>query len=773
MDCAIRKRIFRAGLSLLPTLIFPAVTTAQCDSGWIAGDGYRGTSNPVPAMTTWDPDADGPAEPVLVTVGPFVYAGNLVVNGVAAYDGSAWSAIGAGVDLSVSAVTVFEGDLVVAGNVQAAGQASALRWDGSAWIPMGSSLAWYVRDLAVFNGDLFIAGTFNNAGGSPVDYIARWNGSDWEALSAGVNGIINSLEVYNGQLVAGGTFTLAGSVPVNNIASWDGTQWHALGTGVTGGLGSNPGPRVNSLHVHDNQLIVGGNFAQAGGIPSGSLAQWDGSAWSNFGSEGVTYPATADVYAISTFNDDLVIAGLFTRVSGVPVSHIATWNGATWSPLGTMERDVPPAVLISLASFEDRLYVGGSMDRAGGVPVAGIAAWDAAQWHALAPGFNGDITALAVAGSELFASGRLTTAGDSQTVASHIAQWVKDTWQPLPEGPTDYVYDIGEFDSQLVAAGSFQNVRNGTVRYVARWDGTEWHALGAGLSGPSPVQASGLGTYNSDLIVSGQFTSAGGTPALNIARWDGSAWHALGAGLTGTVQFTVSDFIEYGGDLIATGRFHTAGSVPVANIARWDGSAWHALGTGLTGSGSVYGAAMAVYQGDLIVVGRFTAAGGTPALNVARWDGSAWHALGAGLDQEGAGELGSSVAVYNDTIIVGGEFRTAGGVASRNLARWNGLTWAPVGDGTIFGVSELAAFNGDLFAATRVAIDGSAISAYYGRWHDCCPADFNADGEANSQDFFDFITLFFALDPGADFNQDAAVNSQDFFDFLTAFFNGC
>lgn len=54
-----------------------------------------------------------------------------------------------------------------------------------------------------------------------------------------------------------------------------------------------------------------------------------------------------------------------------------------------------------------------------------------------------------------------------------------------------------------------------------------------------------------------------------------------------------------------------------------------------------------------------------------------------------------------------------------------------------------------------------------------CPADFNADGAVNSQDFFDFLGAFFASSPSADFNTDGAINSQDFFDFLAAFFAGC
>ena len=80
--------------------------------------------------------------------------------------------------------------------------------------------------------------------------------------------------------------------------------------------------------------------------------------------------------------------------------------------------------------------------------------------------------------------------------------------------------------------------------------------------------------------------------------------------------------------------------------------------------------------GELFAGGRFTIAGGLAAKNIAKWNGQSWTALGEGLD----GDV-LALATSGTDLYAGGGFFTASGLTVNNIARWDGTQWNRVGAG--------------------------------------------------------------------------------------------
>ena len=85
-----------------------------------------------------------------------------------------------------------------------------------------------------------------------------------------------------------------------------------------------------------------------------------------------------------------------------------------------------------------------------------IARWDIATstWHALGSGLNDRTTAVAVAGSDVYAGGWFTNAGGIGN-ADYIARWdtSNSTWNALGSGVNDTVYAIAVEGSDIYVGG--------------------------------------------------------------------------------------------------------------------------------------------------------------------------------------------------------------------------------------------------------------------------------------------------------------------------------
>ena len=327
-----------------------------------------------------------------------------------------------------------------------------------------------------------------------------------------------------------------------------------------------------------------------------------------------------------------------------------------------------------------------------------------ADWLSMGgiPGANNLLLSMVVDPSgNLFVGGSFTEIGEVQ--ASRIAKWDGSDWSALGSGANNPVDSLAVDGGMLYAGGGFTTMGGVTVNRVARWDGTTWTALGSGTDG----QVLALVASGGNLYAGGVFTTAGGVTVNSIAKWDGSAWSALGSGMSDGGFPIVYSLALWEGELYAGGIFSAAGGVSASRIAKWNGSGWSALGSGASGTVR----ALAADETNLYVGGDFTMAGGINANRIARWDGDAWAALGSGMNNSV-----NALAVGGGGVYAGGSFTTAGGVTVSRVSRWDGGSWNALAFGVSSTVRALAVDGGNLYAGGSFTAVGDVLANFVAKW---------------------------------------------------------
>ena len=242
---------------------------------------------------------------------------------------------GSGVTAALNGDTLYVGGLFgTAGNVIANGIAAydltTNKWSSLDSTSSDHGVHGLLISILINGSDVYIGGGFTSAGGVSASNIVDYNTATrtWTTLGSGTsNGVDNTvlgMLYFGGNLYVGGGFTHAGGSAANYIARWDGSSWHALGSGVDGD--------VYSLVVSDGSLYVGGDFLNAGGDTANYIAKWDGTNWSHVGTTATDI--NSNVYSIVPAGNSLYIGGAFTKAGGTTVNRIAKWDGASWSAVG-------------------------------------------------------------------------------------------------------------------------------------------------------------------------------------------------------------------------------------------------------------------------------------------------------------------------------------------------------------------------------------------------------------------------------------------------------
>lgn len=260
--------------------------------------------------------------------------------------------------------------------------------------------------------------------------------------------------------------------------------------------------------------------------------------------------------------------------------------------------------------------------------------------------------------------------------------------------------------SEMYIGGCFLNWAGiAAADYIAKWDGTQWSAVGSDGAGNGALngQVLDMEIFKGDLVVAGKFTDAGGIAQADmIAKWDGSTWSALPAPGNTSPQHPTS-----------TTDYVTALAVnPQANAGSTSDDTLVAVGNISSG----------IHDGFSSYISN-TVGGAT-------WNGTSWSALAAGSPIDATERL--TYCLPRDVIVVGGvmymaSYRNAGWTTSFNmpgcvLKKLSGGTWSRLAtsftnpySGQGFGVLALAEFGGKVVAGGNFSSSyGSYLTQYDG-----------------------------------------------------------
>lgn len=324
-------------------------------------------NNPCQRVSTWDGTSWqclGGGVGIVARAG-CVWDGKLVVigdfwnnfqpcvgcNGVAVWDGTSWSALDDGFNNDVLTCTVWNGDLIIGGDfTQTNGVpcSRVVRWDvsSSTFISMGapSDFTNDVRCMVEYDGDLWVGGDFNNVGGcSPCDGLVKWDvaSSTWTGGNSGVDlvgGVNESVRVLyvnpnDGNLYMGGEFpelhdgdAASENFDMSGIAMYDGSNWFPLGTGLN--------EYCRAIHEYNGNVIAGGYFTSAGGVPANKIAKWNPttSTWSAMGQGFDGVGVDEYVKSATVWNGIFFAGGAYTQAEGGPMNYIAQWYEPVINP---------------------------------------------------------------------------------------------------------------------------------------------------------------------------------------------------------------------------------------------------------------------------------------------------------------------------------------------------------------------------------------------------------------------------------------------------------
>jgi hypothetical protein len=261
--------------------------------------------------------------------GNFTSIGGIVAHGIAKWNGSTWSSVGAGNFLQNTCVS----DIIVYNSEVYFTAEKLYKWDGTTiqeftyFDPIyQDTFPVYGEDLHVHNGELYISRVTSG--------LLKYNGSSFTLLPLPVNsntiGIVYCIDFLNDQLYIGAS---------QGLFKYQNGNWIDC-NGIT-----TQAPEVYDIEPFNNELYVLGYFNSIGGLFVNNFAKYNGSTWTNIILPDGHYPQTAfwaysnlGTHHLKAMNNELYLAHSFYAPPVFPpstltLSPLIKFNGIQWSQI--------------------------------------------------------------------------------------------------------------------------------------------------------------------------------------------------------------------------------------------------------------------------------------------------------------------------------------------------------------------------------------------------------------------------------------------------------
>jgi len=516
------------------------------------------------------------------------------------WNGSTWTAIGTADNAIIKLIVDSNNHLYAGGRftqMDALAVNHIAKWDGTTWSALGSGRSGYIEDMTLDKtGNVYVLRSSSDS------LVVKWDGQTWTSAAKGYMSTANSVcvdsldQIYVGGLVSG--------LDSLNASKWNGTKMVPIaprqplgnvitiacvgGPVVAGGSGYPAKNRMGGLGITQlkngvwatftdgldghvvtltknskGTVFLGGYLQTFGTQDLYGIAQWGGKQISPI--PGVTKALGIYELAVDA-NENLIVAGSLDSAGGVALHNIASWNGTTWSSLGS---GTDATVYHIALGPQGTVYAAGNFTTAGGVAVKGLAKWDGTSWSDL--GWGADTAMSSISCMRTDPQGVLYVGNSKGYVyAFNGSSWTQMGMRLIRNSVTDLAVD-----SKGTLYLGYSHIVYTWNKTTQRFDTTV--TLGTYNTG-SAYGVAGLYKLfvdNKDqLYMGGQFdyvtTKSGwdktAVTANGLAIWDGTTLSGVGSG------FMWQDFSSYSNDgpgaivqldnrIIVGGTFLIAGGV--------------------------------------------------------------------------------------------------------------------------------------------------------------------------------------------------------------------